>query len=285
MNGSRGAVALAAILFLLSCAFALNPASPSAADKPALTQDDCAKCHEGPPADVAAAGGKHKSDVTCLDCHAGHRPASKNNIPKCASCHDGKPHYQLKNCLECHANPHKPLSIVLAAKTTEPCLTCHSDQIKQLKENPSRHASLFCTNCHSVHRQVPECVKCHKPHSAEMAQADCRKCHRAHKPKVVAYGADVPNKDCGSCHKKALALLAASEAKHKGVACVRCHADKHKTVPQCQQCHTKQHPAAMMKRFPQCGTCHSIAHDLNHFPDAGAAAKEKAPAKATKKKR
>ncbi len=284
MKGSRGLGILIAFLAVVALGLVAVPLGLSAADKASatLTQDDCVKCHAGPPADVAAAGAKHQSEVTCLDCHAGHRPAVKNNIPKCSQCHEGKPHYQEKNCLECHKNPHKPLSIAFGAKVTEPCLSCHTDQIKQLREHKSKHTSLFCSNCHDVHRKIPDCVKCHRPHSAEMAQADCKKCHRAHQPAVVAYGVDVPNKDCGACHKKALDLLAKSPAKHKDVACVRCHASMHRTVPACEQCHPNKHQARLMKKFPKCGTCHYIAHDLNNWPEAQAPSKEKAGAEKEK---
>lgn len=287
MKRVRGRWALLALFVVFAGGLVISPSVPAASDKAALAPEDCAKCHDAPPADIAAAGAKHKSDVTCLDCHASHRPTVKDNIPKCSACHDGKPHYQMKACLECHRNPHKPLNIVLGGKVTEPCLTCHADQIKQLKGNPSRHTALYCTSCHDVHRKIPECVKCHKPHSADMAQADCGKCHKAHKPKAVAYGADVPNKDCGACHKGALGLLSATPTKHKSVACVKCHADKHKTMPTCDQCHPQKHPAAIMKKFPKCGTCHSIAHDLNHWSESAAPAKEKAaaPAKAAPKKK
>jgi len=273
---------VAALFTLFAWTAVPAPAAPSDT-RPALTKDDCAKCHEGPPADIAAAGGKHASEVSCLDCHAGHRPASRDNIPKCATCHEGKPHFALKACLECHRNPHRPLAVSIGAKVTDACLTCHTGQIDQLRKNPSRHSAQACSTCHPVHRQVPECVRCHKPHSGEMTQSDCRKCHRAHMPKVVAYGAEVPNRDCGACHKAALALLSATQTKHREVACVRCHADRHKTVPPCQQCHTKQHPAGIMKKFPQCKTCHNVAHDLNNFAAAPRAAPARASAKKPKK--
>ncbi len=280
-----GSVAPVVLAVFIGCFVSAGHAA--AAEKATLTPDDCVKCHEGPPADIASAGGKHKAEVSCVDCHAGHRPASRNNIPKCAQCHEGKPHYGLKNCLECHRNPHKPVQgLVLPAKATEPCLTCHTEQNKQLKENKSKHSAQYCTTCHDVHRKVPECVKCHRPHSAEMSQADCNKCHKAHRPKVVAYGADVPNRDCGACHKQAFALLSATPTKHKSVPCVKCHESKHKTVPDCRQCHGDKHPAAIMKRFPKCGMCHNIAHDLNHWGEGPAApGKAKgAPAKGSKKR-
>ena len=286
MKGLRALGVSAALLVVLACGLLSSPPLSAAADKPALAQEDCVKCHEAPPADIAAAGSKHKSEVGCLDCHAGHRPASKNNIPQCGQCHEGKPHYKEKNCLSCHRNPHKPLNVAFGSKVTEPCLSCHTDQIKQLRDHKSKHTSLFCSNCHDVHRKVPECVKCHKPHTAAMAQADCGKCHKAHQPTTLAYGPDVPNKDCAACHKKAFDLLSATATKHKDVACVKCHANKHKTVPACAQCHGQKHPAQIMKKFPACGTCHSIAHDLNNWAAAGAADKAKPGAvPAPKKKR
>jgi hypothetical protein len=241
--------------------------------KPVLTVDDCVKCHAGPPADIASAGAKHKT-ITCFDCHASHRPASKDNIPKCGDCHSGKPHFELKGCLGCHKNPHTPLKIEFGNKVTDPCLTCHNQQIAQLKENRSKHTELFCSTCHTVHRVVPPCVQCHKPHSTEMVQADCKKCHKAHKPKVIAYGSDVPNKDCAACHQKAYSLLVASKAKHKSLACVLCHVGKHKMVPECQGCHGVPHAATMMAKFTKCYDCHYIAHDLNNW---AAAPKKGAP--------
>jgi hypothetical protein len=304
MKGSRSFCRIAALLSLIACIMLFAPivacAAPAAKAAPAkaavakedasapkaaaLLPEDCAKCHPVPPSDIESAGGKHKSDVTCLDCHPGHRPTSRNNIPKCSNCHEGKPHFELKNCMECHKNPHKPLNIVLGPKVTDPCLTCHTDQIKQLRENKSKHSALFCSNCHDVHRKIPQCVKCHKPHSAEMTQADCKKCHKAHKPKVVTYAQDVPNKDCGACHKPALTMLNATPTRHKAVPCVKCHKDKHKMIPVCTQCHTKLHPAAILKKFPKCSICHSIAHDLNNWPASREGSGAAKPAKEHKKK-
>jgi hypothetical protein len=254
------------------------------AAKPTLTSDDCVKCHAVQPNDIATAGASHKT-ITCQDCHAGHRPTSKNNIPQCNQCHSGKAHYQLTGCLGCHRNPHTPLKVTFGDKVTDPCLTCHTKQIAQLRENKSKHSALFCSTCHGVHRKVPQCVQCHKPHAPTMVAADCKKCHKAHMPKVVTYGNDLPNKDCAACHKAAYDLLTASSAKHKTLACVYCHQGKHKTVPACQSCHGTPHPAGMLARFPKCGTCHNIAHDLNNWSAAPAgAAEHKKGAVAPKKK-
>ncbi len=272
------------MLLLLSYAvLSLHSASGWAAEEtrkqPVLNPADCVKCHATQTADIAAQGGRHKT-ITCQDCHSGHRPASKNNIPSCNQCHQGKPHFELKACLGCHTNPHTPLSITLASSLTDPCLTCHSSQIKQLRENKSKHSAQYCTTCHSVHRKVPECTKCHKPHSADMAAADCKKCHKAHMPKTVTYAADTESKYCAACHGNAYSLLTASKTKHSALKCAYCHQEKHKMVPKCQDCHGDKHPASIMAKFPKCGDCHKIAHDLNNWktssvPDAGAPAVKK----------
>jgi hypothetical protein len=252
-----GALALGLVLIA-------TPALAADAAKPKLLDADCVKCHDKPPADIAAAGGQHK-DVSCQECHAGHRPASKSNIPKCDDCHSGKAHYKQKSCLECHKNPHTPLTVTLAKNLTEPCLSCHTPQIAQLKEFKSKHTLLACTQCHDVHRKIPACVSCHKVHGTTMTQADCKKCHRAHKPTVLTYDAAVPNKDCAACHAKAMTLVTATATKHKTVTCVACHKDKHKMVPACDSCHPKPHPAGILAKFPKCGDCHYIAHDLNNW--------------------
>jgi len=248
-----------------------------------LLNDDCVKCHSKEPAAVSDKGGAHKTAIGCQDCHTGHRPTSKNNIPKCSACHSGKPHYELPNCLQCHNNPHTPKVINFGKQVTDPCLTCHTQQIKQLKDNKSKHTALFCSTCHDVHGKIPLCTQCHKPHSAEMKASDCKKCHKAHMPKTVTYESTTPSKDCAACHKKAYDQLTASAFKHKNLACVACHQGKHKMIPKCQDCHGTPHPAAMLAKFPKCGDCHNIAHDLNRWavetkPAAAAAKPVAAPA-------
>lgn len=236
----------------------------TAQTKSVLTDDDCIKCHEAPPADLASSGGKHK-DVGCLGCHNGHPPEVKKPIPMCSDCHMGKSHFELKGCLTCHKNPHTPLKISFGGNVTDACLTCHTQQIAQLREHKSKHTALNCSTCHSVHRKVPQCTQCHKPHSAEMVVADCKECHKAHMPRVVTYADETPSKDCGACHKKVLDMLSASNAKHKQFVCAYCHKEKHKTIPNCQDCHGVPHPEGILVKFPKCGECHKIAHDLNNW--------------------
>ncbi|MCM0080116.1 cytochrome C [Geomonas sp. Red32] len=278
---------------LVGTAMAADPAQPVAK----LTSADCVKCHEAPPRDIAANGGKHKTEVTCQDCHQGHPPKVKHPIPQCNMCHTDKPHFKLQGCLGCHTNPHTPKIIKFGNNVTDPCLTCHTQQIQQLRANPSKHTALACSFCHNVHGFKPACTKCHNSHSADITAKDCSACHKAHQPKNVTYKSDIPPKYCAACHKRAYTLLSASPFKHSKLSCAYCHKDKHKTVPQCTQCHGKPHAAAIHAKFTKCGDCHNIAHDLNHFvqdaeakkaaaaPAAPAAPAEKAPAKAVKHKK
>lgn len=272
-------VAALALFAFVGTAAAADPAQPAAV----LSNTDCVKCHEQPPKDIAAAGGKHKTEVTCQDCHVGHPPKVKKPIPQCSQCHDGKPHYKLQGCLGCHSNPHTPKNIKFGNNVTDPCLTCHSGQIEQLRTFKSKHTALNCSFCHNVHGRIPACTQCHKPHSNDMAAKDCSVCHQAHKPADVTYKSDTQSKMCAACHGKAFSLLTASTAKHSKLACVYCHQNKHKMVPQCTQCHVKPHPAAIMAKFPKCGECHSIAHDLNRWGDAAAAPAPAKPAAAPAK--
>jgi hypothetical protein len=270
---------LTGVLFLVAL-FLFNSGVARAQQQVSLTDDDCVKCHAVPPADLKAAGGKHK-EVGCTGCHAGHPPTVKKPIPQCSDCHMGKPHFELKGCLNCHKNPHTPLKISFTPTITDACLTCHAQQIEQLRKYKSKHTALDCSKCHDVHRKIPQCTQCHKPHSAAMVAADCKKCHKPHMPAVVTYSADTPSKDCGACHSKILNLLSASKAKHSALACASCHKEKHKMVPQCQDCHGSPHPAGIMAKFPKCGECHNIAHDLNNWPATTA---QEAPKKAPNEK-
>jgi len=269
------------IVLFLAQVIVLTYAATAGAAQPTLNSGDCVKCHPAQPAQINDKGARHKT-ITCQDCHASHRPVSKNNIPVCNQCHKDKPHFQTPGCLTCHTNPHTPLVISFGKNLTEPCLTCHTPQIKQLRENKSKHTALYCSTCHAeVHRRIPACTQCHKPHSAEVTAADCLKCHKPHMPKDVTYAADTDNKLCAACHKNPYNLLKASKALHSTFTCAFCHQDKHKTVPKCKDCHGEKHPQGIMAKFPRCGDCHGIAHDLNNWKPAAKPAA--AAAQATKK--
>ncbi len=178
---------------------------------PTLGIGDCVKCHELQPTEIETAGAAHKDQINCLDCHAGHRPVSANNIPACAQCHEGAEHYELNNCMSCH-NPHQPLAVVLEGELKAECLTCHKEQNAQLLANPSMHTEVSCNFCHAEkHGHIPDCTSCHEPHSADMTQKDCAVCHEAHQPMVLQYADTTQNLLCAACHDTAYSKLLATK--------------------------------------------------------------------------
>ena len=252
-------------IFTVSFLVALTFFSPNVQAQAVLSIDDCVKCHDLQPREIDAAGAAHKEQINCLDCHTGHRPVSPANIPACSQCHEGTDHYALDNCMRCH-NPHQPLNVVLAGELKAECLTCHTEQNAQLVANPSKHTEVSCNFCHAEkHGVVPACTECHEPHSAEMTQNDCSTCHAAHQPTVLEYPGTTQNMLCAACHGTAYDQLLATQTKHRSVGCVECHANKHKTVPQCSDCHGTPHAAGIHAKFPKCGDCHNTAHDLNNL--------------------
>jgi predicted CXXCH cytochrome family protein len=266
------AIGLAVVV--IACGAFLG-APQSARAQPVLSDEDCAKCHGQEPAQIAAAGMAHKTEVTCTACHEGHRPKVANNIPECSQCHSGKPHYEVEGCKSCH-NPHAPLEVRLQGELKAVCLTCHPTQGQEMAASPSAHAELACNECHAEkHGATPACLDCHQSHSATMAQDDCRTCHQAHQPLALQYGSQVPSAQCAACHAKPLEQLATNASKHHDLACVTCHAGRHKTIAQCSDCHGTPHAAGMHQKFPRCGECHNTAHSLNTW----AAAAEQAGAK------
>jgi predicted CXXCH cytochrome family protein len=252
-------------------------ASSGAGTEPVLSDEDCAKCHDQEPAQIAASGKAHKTEVSCLTCHEGHRPRVANNIPECSQCHSGEPHFEVAGCKTCH-NPHAPLDVRLEGELKAVCLTCHQSQGQEMQASPSKHADLACNECHAKkHGATPACLECHDSHSQAITKDDCRTCHQAHQPLTLQYGDKVPNAQCAACHGEVLEQLAANTTKHHAVNCVSCHAKKHKTVPQCSSCHGTPHAPGMHKKFPVCGECHNTAHNLNNWASSEEKGGEKKP--------
>lgn len=238
--------------------------NPSLADnnRGELRLSDCDKCHQKELSDLLEAGLAHKTELSCRDCHSGHRPKSFENIPHCALCHNDQPHYQLQQCLPCHQNPHRPREIRLPKKAHNECMTCHLSQGDQLARNPSYHSALVCTDCHQQHGQLPPCMSCHKGHNNQMTEEVCQNCHQPHQPLAISYAAATPTSDCSGCHSQALQQLNASPKKHRRLTCATCHPQRHKTITGCRTCHGEPHADAILDRFPDCGACHGKAHSL-----------------------
>ncbi len=257
---SLSRVNLLTILWFFTFVSGATATYPLTQEEPNL--GDCPKCHIKIVNQNDRDGKAHKNKVTCLDCHVGHPPKKWGIIPRCSKCHKDQAHFKLKNCLNCHTNPHTPLRITLPKHATEQCLTCHHEQIKQLKQYPSIHSTLYCTSCHTKHGYKPTCFQCHAGHLSFMTMTDCRRCHKPHMPLHVTYGDDIPSEYCGACHQDEYKLLSNSHAKHRKLLCVTCHSAVHKTIPQCNKCHKNQHGESFVKRFGSCLTCHKNPHNL-----------------------
>ncbi|VAW40625.1 diguanylate cyclase/phosphodiesterase (GGDEF & EAL domains) with PAS/PAC sensor(s) [hydrothermal vent metagenome] len=236
-----------------------------------LLNTDCIKCHTSEPADIKRAGGKHRTAVTCLDCHIQHLPSGVKTIPQCSMCHDpsAQAHFALGTrsvCLKCHRNPHTPLVITIPNKhwVNKACETCHPEKGKEFKEYPSKHSQKNCTFCHpKKHKRIKRCLQCHKPHAPFMVFKDCLRCHKPHSPLNIHYAGNIPNKYCGACHTDIFKLLSKSKAKHGKFKCAFCHKNKHPTVPKCQDCHQNIHSESILSRFNNnCLKCHRDPHNL-----------------------
>ena len=248
-------------------------ASPYEAEIKPMTTAECGRCHLSYYESIKAEGGRHQID--CVRCHTQYHvysPRKQNYdqiMPKCASCHvsaTGGPFHGdndvLTPCLECHANPHKPLKIPMPAESS--CAMCHTDVGDEIKNNPSKHQTdVGCTDCHAEkHGYIPLCDACHESHSpaVELTVAECMACHPVHKPTRISYGKDTASPICAGCHGDVADLLQKNLTKHTAVACADCH-PAHKEIPPCSRCHGEPHPK-MVVDVTKCGECHGIAHDL-----------------------
>ena len=239
------------------------PNAAAVADE--LQNTDCQKCHDVQPAEVQADGGKHKTAVTCMDCHVEHPPIGTQSIPQCSMCHEGEEHFQLENCLACHQNPHTPLRIKVAdtPEVMKGCLTCHGDKGEEFARYPSKHAAQNCTLCHpSQHKVIEKCLGCHEPHSPDMIYEDCLRCHRPHSPLEITYAETTPSNLCGACHNELFEKLSNNTSKHHDLTCAYCHKNRHPTVPTCKDCHEAPHSPSLLSSFPDCLKCHNNPHDL-----------------------
>lgn len=236
----------------------------SAAEIPELQNDDCRFCHAFQLRMVAQDGGKHATEVGCLDCHPQHPPKGENTIVACVLCHAEQPHFQIGDCLHCHANPHRPLVSLRDPLKPErkACLSCHAEVGQQMAAAPSQHSKLFCTRCHLQHKDIPGCLECHPPHIQTQSAAECLRCHPAHQPSHIVPKGYIPAAFCRVCHEKEARDLAETKTNHVGVKCAYCHKGLHPSIPKCQDCHGLPHSPSIHSQHRNCLDCHGDAHWL-----------------------
>lgn len=235
-----------------------------------LTPSNCGVCHSAVYHAVKDNGERHR--FACHKCHNvsdSHNPdkvTGKALKPRCASCHD-RPHGQkVIVCAECHVTPHNPKKLSAKAPIVKFCFECHGTVRDKLAAFKSKHSNITCVTCHTSHGFKPSCLSCHKPHKQGQALSTCLACHPAHMPRQVQYGKDVPSDICGSCHAKVYAVWEKGFSKHKTISCATCHKNRHRTIPECTDCHGKPHNPVHHTRFPRCLTCHIDVHDIPVMP-------------------
>jgi hypothetical protein len=261
----------------LSQVFAQQQAAPPTVEaKPSFyTQDiapltpvECARCHSSVYNQIKTEGGKHQLD--CVKCHIKYHAYNPNKqnwneiMPKCQTCHGLYHGEKVTACMDCHSEPHAPKKqITTGAELAKMCNDCHGKVAQELQQNPSKHTLVQCSMCHhDKHGYIPSCMECHKPHTSDMTIKDCLACHPAHSPINIVYGDDVRNEVCGGCHSQPFDKIKTTASRHGQVTCVKCHHNKHKYVPQCQECHGQPHGEVVLKKFPNCLQCHIDVHDL-----------------------
>jgi len=254
-------------ILILTVTLFLSGMVSSAAATPleSLQEEDCAKCHLFQQQTIKDWGGKHATEVGCLDCHPEHPPEEKNTIAACSLCHSDQPHFQLTNCRDCHIDPHKPLAALqdTMKPAREECLTCHGEVGEAMSASPSRHEKLYCTRCHNRHGFIPSCLQCHASHDSSQINQDCLRCHSAHSPLRIVPNGWIPEQFCQVCHKKEGMDLAETKTNHGGVNCIYCHQGQHPSIPSCQDCHGLPHDRLLHSKFRGCLTdCHGDAHRL-----------------------
>lgn len=244
---------------------AAGPGPPeAAAEQNVLQKNDCAKCHPYKVQILTEAGGKHATEIGCLDCHPQHPPKGENTISPCTLCHVGQPHFEITDCLHCHVDPHRPLASLRdpVKPARDECLSCHEEPGLQMSASPSRHADLFCTYCHESHRMIPACLDCHGPHLSGQSEADCLRCHQAHQPLHIVPVGYLPESFCRVCHKRQAQDLAETRTYHGTVNCSYCHKGLHPSVPSCLDCHDRPHAGEAYRKYSPCLDCHGDAHRL-----------------------
>ncbi len=228
-------------------------------------------------------GGKHR--FYCTRCHTKFHcwnpkmgvKGWEEMMPKCSRCH-GWPHGpKLTNCMSCHTDPHAiKQPMVLTTTLKKSCEKCHIRVVTFMETHVTKHfTKVKCYACHhDIHGYIPKCLECHEGHAPGQKSTSCTMCHgykyvkageawkAAHAPVPVTYPKNIPNESCGTCHRVIYNHLAKSPTKHRNVACVACHHDKHGYIPSCAECHGKYpHGKTIHQLYPNCLFCHLNPHD------------------------
>lgn len=247
---------LALRLALLLLFVVASPAWSAIEARP-LTDSDCIKCHKQPVEQIITHGGKHNSELSCLECHSDHPPVGEALIPECSECHSDSDsdHFALENCSQCHL-PHAPVinDFTTIGTVRTGCVSCHADIETAMNTVPSLHTEQDCSECHTQHGtdegQFLTCLECHDGHSEEMTYQDCLSCHNPHQPTAYQWQGDPSANLCRACHSETVDMVINQGASHATeLSCIECH---------------QSHPPQTESVIPACAECHQ-ADDSDHF--------------------
>lgn len=250
--------------YLLSLVLVSPVSSATSASVMDVQHSDCVKCHAVQIKQMIADSGKHATEVACLDCHPRHLPESTETITSCDACHEGRPHYQIKDCSYCHMDAHRPMTFLRdpVKPARVECLSCHAEVGQEMTASYSQHARLFCNRCHKLHKDTPACMDCHRPHLLGQREDACSLCHQAHQPRSVYITRYVPESFCRACHEQQAVDLSVSSTRHGGINCIHCHAGQHGERQDCRDCHGLPHVTEIHRQHGDCLVCHDDAHRL-----------------------
>ena len=135
----------------------------------------------------------------------------------------------------------------------EECGQCHSRFYYMIKNQGGRHR-IDCRQCHvqfHIYRPgkvpykeiLPKCEACHEQvHGEELTQ--CTGCHsEVHTPMDIPVGPALEH-GCYICHPKADEEMNTYITQHTELYCSGCHHTRHRTIPECIECH-QPHPIGM----------------------------------------
>jgi hypothetical protein len=262
--GASSLVASIMVYCVAALLTALGVGPCLARDMTHLQESDCIKCHSYEHAVLQSKGGKHGTEVACIDCHAEHPPHGVETIAPCSRCHSGTPHLKLENCDQCHSHAHMPmLSLQFPGNARIECMTCHEKQGREVTEFASRHGQLACVSCHPSHDMIPDCLDCHAPHVNGQVMMDCRHCHPTHHPRQIVPPSYASVSFCKPCHIDVIKNLQHTTTNHGILRCTYCHKGLHppKAI-RCQDCHGLPHGWEILRKHKSCLSCHGDPHLL-----------------------
>lgn len=233
-----------------------------------ITNRECARCHFAVFTDIRDKGGAHQ--MVCMECHETfhiRKPGKKwkDIVPDCIDCHSLSHGTNFSDCIQCHENAHAPVDSLKFVKLVLDCDTCHINQATEISQSLGAHTDTACSSCHhDTHGYIPACVECHlETHTPFTKNDGCNACHPSHSPLKINFNEDVADAICTDCHTDAGKKLSSSDNGHSFLKCANCHADKHRYIPICQECHGKEpHSKELLEKFGDCKNCHGDSHTL-----------------------